>query len=312
MAKQQRLDHFNKWPEAQEFPAEIIFKNRIKQFSTKDLFFPFQIPITKNSDIHISVSYLLDAVDSLPIRPDHAFDWTWRAFEYLASKAFPSQGSITEMLRSGASQSLSAYFSSNQAAADAYFDLVSNIPFQTCEYLLKRIIEGRPYTFTAITQKNLSSYAKRILFANGNQPVVSHSLQISLEFLSTEYDYAITSQRRSGASLLRRLIRGEKINIASSVINLSRDEILLFVLSGLGYAFRNDRAHAKSIAPFRSSYAKVSTYAHCWFMFLLIYETIFSLLNTSSSPFKLVECPSENFYRNNRAFLCLFGDHLNT
>lgn len=311
MAKQQRLDHFNKWPEAQDFPAEISFKNRIKQFSENELFFPFQIPLTNNPDIHISVSYLLDAVDSLPNRPDHAFDWTWRSFEYLASKAFSSQGSITEMLRGGASQSLSAYFASNHAAADAYFDLIDKIPFQTCEYLLKRIIEGSPYNFTATTQKNLTSYAKRVLFANGNQPVVSPSLQNSLELLSTQYDYEITSQRRSGASLLRRLMRGEVINSGSSSISLSRDEILFFVLSGLGYAFRNDRAHAKSIAPFRSSYAKVSTYAHCWFMFLLIYETIFSLLHTSNSPFQLVGCPSENFNKNNRAFSHLFGDYLN-
>ncbi|MBL0573769.1 hypothetical protein JD522_10080 [Aeromonas hydrophila] len=312
MAKKQRIDHFNKWPEVQEFKAETLFKERMQQLSKKELFFPYQIPSTTNTDIHISVSYLLDAVDSLPFRPDHAFDWTWRAFEYLANKAYPSHGSITNILRSGVSQSLSAYFTSNPPAADSYFDLVKKIPFQTCEYLLKRIIEGSPYTFTALTQKSLSSYAKRILFANGNLPVISPSLQTSIEHLSKKYDYQISAQRRNGASLLRRIIRGEQVTIDSSVIQLTRDEILFFLISGLGYAFRNDRAHAKSISPFRSSYAKVSTYAHCWFMFLLIYETIFSLLHTSNSPLQLNGCPSQNFYSNNSAFLILFGDYLNT
>jgi hypothetical protein len=310
MAKQQRIDHFNKWPEAQEFKAEVQFKERVQQFAINTLFFPYQIPQTQNPDIHISVSYLLDAVDSLPLRPDHAFDWTWRAFEYLTKKAFPSSGSITETLRKGVTPTLSAYFAANQRAGDAYFDLLKHIPVQTCEYLLKRIIDGAPYTFTPGNHKNLSSYAKRMLFEDGNPPVVSPPFQTALIHLSSNYNYALTAERRNGALLLRRLIRGESLVLGTTPVQLTRDEISFFVISGLGYGFRNDRAHAKSIAPFRSSAASISTYAHCWFMFLLIYETIFAVLHTASSPLQLSGCPGQNFESNNKAYFQLFKNWL--
>lgn len=311
MAKQKRIDHFNQWPLAQKFPAEELFDNRLKCFDLQDLFFPYQIPSTTNPDIHISISYLIDAVDSLPKRPDHSFDWTWRAFEYLAGRSFPSySSSITETLRGGLSSALTNYFATNAQASNEFYSLIKNIPFQTCEYLLKRIIDGAPYTFTSGAHKHLTSYAKRLLFANGNPPVISQNLQLILSHLST-YNFSDTERRRSGASLLRRILREQSVTIAGTSITLSRADLLFLLLSGLGYAFRNDRAHAKSIAPFRSSYASVTTYAHCWFMFLLMYEATLALLHTRSSPMQLTGCPAQNFQQNNNAYCGLFADYLN-
>ena len=76
--KELRIKHFNEWPLNQEFSAEIQFKERVLSLGIQKLFFPYQLPNTDDKDFHICVSYLLDAVDSLPLRPDHAFDWMWR------------------------------------------------------------------------------------------------------------------------------------------------------------------------------------------------------------------------------------------
>ncbi|QXE92117.1 hypothetical protein KP001_06205 [Geomonas subterranea] len=309
MAKQLRIDHFNHWPKLQDFRAEVDFRKRLEQFETNQLFFPYQIPPTTNKDIHIVISYLLDAIDSLPSRPDHAFDWTWRAFEYLATTSF-GNGNITNSMRSVAANVLSPYFNSNSNAASGLYNLIENIPIQTCEYLLKRIIESGPYTFAPGTHNNLTSYSKRLLFANGNPPVISTALQTALAHLSVCYDYADTTQRRNGASLLRKILHREQVALAGGSVKLTPDDLVFFLLSGLGYAFRNDRAHAKSIAPFRSSYASIKTYAHCWFMFLLMYEIAFSLLHTPQSPHQLTGCPGQNFFDNNYAFTKLFKNHL--
>lgn len=311
MAKQQRIDHFNLWPKIQEFPAEIHFRGRVNKFQIEKLFFPYQIPQTTDKHVHIVISYLLDAVDSLPYRPDHAFDWTWRAFEYLTSATPGGIGNITDTIRNVVSPEMELYFSSNAHAENAFFDLVEKIPFQTCEYWFKRIKAASPYTFSSGSHKSLSSYAKRLLFANGQPTIVSPSIQTALSYLAINFNQSDTTQCRNAASLLRRIIRGEAVSLGASSVQLTRSERFFLLLSGLGYAFRNDRAHAKSIAPFRSSYASVKTYAHCWFMFLLIYEITFVFLHSQKSPHVFNGCPAQNFINNNDAYAELFADYLN-
>jgi hypothetical protein len=308
--KELRIKHFNQWPSIQEFNAEVQFKERVGLFKIEDLFFPYQLPNTDNKDLHICVSYFLDSVDSLPLRPDHAFDWMWRGFEYITSKAPGGQGNITNALRSLVCPTIEGYFSSNQKVKKEFFELTEKIPFQTCEYLLKRIIQSKPFKCSD-EEPNLSSYAKRVLYSNGNPPVVSSDLEEALHLLSTSFDYKNKVERRNGASRLRKLIRLEKITIGGVEVQLSESDVLFFLISGLGYAFRNDRAHAKSIAPFRSSYASLKTYAHCWFMFIIFYEITLIFLHTAKSPVLLTGDLDENLRKNNEAFSKLFGDYAN-
>lgn len=308
--KQLRIMHFNQWPATQEFKAEAEFKSRLDNFEVGELFFPYQLPNSRDKNLHICVSYFLDAVDSLPLRPDHAFDWAWRGFEFLSERIQSKKENITDRLRSTVVPAIESLFASDKTAESSFFSFASEIPFQTCEYLLKRISEGAPYTFSPGPKLQISSYAKRLLLSNGNPPVVSSQLQEVLVYLSTRYDCSDSNERRNGASLIRRLIRLESVTLGSNSIQLSRSDVLFFLISGLGYAFRNDRAHAKSIAPFRSSYASLKTYAHCWFLFLLLYKVTLLLLHTPNSPVVLSGSPSDNFYKNTRAFSALFGSHL--
>lgn len=309
MSKDQRISHFNEWPTGQNFPAELSFKKRIKEFDLKELFIPYRLPSSNDSHLHISVSYLLDMVDSLPERPDHAFDWAWRAFEYLGKTSF-STSNITEFLRKNVCPALEDYFREHPKVINEFTDLLRRIPMQTCEYLLKRIQEGGPYIFAIGKHNKLSGYAKRVLFDNGNPPVVSQATQDLLTHFHANYVYSNTQQRRDGASLLRRVLRGELVFINGNPTWLSRQEILFFAVSGLAYTFRNDRTHATSIAPFRSSTAGIKTYAHCWFMFLLTYQMTMLLLHADSSPIKLFGSLDDNFSKNNNAFSKLFGSYL--
>ena len=305
MARQQRIDHFNLWPKAQKFQAEILFAQLLQPYPLEDLFFPYQLPDTDNRESHIMISYLLDAVDSLPYRPDHAFDWVWRAFEFSCKQVPGCKDNTSKALRSVSSK-LNDYFNVNSEVGDAFFELVSDVPIRTCKFLLKKIVEEGVYEFSGDGHKSFSIFAKRILFANGGPPVVSTSLQSILHYLCWHYRAVGGLELRSGAALLRRILRGERVELGGSFYQLSRAEILFLTLSGLAYSFRNGRAHAESIAPFRSSLAKVQTYAHCWFMFLVIYELTFALQHISAYPNKLDGTPVDNFRKNNAAFSKLF------
>lgn len=311
MTSQQRIEHFNNWPKAQKFKGESDFSDILKSHRLEELFYPYQLPGTDSTEAHIMLSYLLDAVDSLPMRPDHAFDWTWRAFEY-SLKHIPScKGNITKSLRA-VSDKLSNYLGLNPDVEDALYGLVDKIPLRTCKYLLKKIVEEGVYTFSSDADvKGLSSFAKRLLFVHGKPPVYNVEFQELLQYFAWHYRSVGGVELRRGASLLRRVIRGETINANGKSYQLDRKEILFLLLSGLGYAFRNGRAHAESIAPFRSSLAKLQTYAHCWFMFLLMYELTFTLLHLDTHPEKITGNPAANFKANNHAYEKLFGASLN-
>jgi len=309
MASKQRIDHFNLWPKAQKFQAEIKFSELLKPYELEELFFPYQLPDTDDKETHIMISYLLDAVDSLPNRPDHAFDWVWRAFEFSCKQVPGCKGNITVSLRK-ISAKLNDYFEENNDVGDAFFDLVSRIPLRTCKYFLKKIIEEGVYSFSGDDHKNLTSFAKRLLFANGSPPVVNPSLQSVLQHFAWHYRAVGGRELRQGATLLRRVVKGEKVELDGNFYQLAREDVLFLMLSGLAYTFRNGRAHAESIAPFRSSLAKVQTYAHCWFMFLIVYELTFSLHHMDSYPSQLLGDPAKNFICNNGAFSKLFASCL--
>lgn len=312
MSKQQRIDHFNHWPLAQEFQGEVKYAQLIEKFDLKDLFIPYHLPASDDKGMHITVSYMLDAVDSLPKRPDHAFDWTWRAFEHTC-KRHPRCDVNTSAALRVISDELFGYYTKNGEVGDAVFKLISLIPLRTCKFFLKKIVKNAPYVFVDANAAGKSSLmAKRILFANGNPPVTSWDVQTVLSFLASKYhDSASGDDQRSGASLLRRVLRGETVMLGEVVeVKLSRKDIFFLVLSGVGYEFRNGRAHAESIAPFRSSFAKIPTYAHCWFMFVFMYEVTFSILHMETHPEFISGSPAANFQKNNDAYLKLFGGHL--
>lgn len=311
MTSQQRIEHFNNWPKAQKFKGESDFSDILKSHKLEELFYPYQLPGTDSTEAHIMLSYLLDAVDSLPMRPDHAFDWTWRAFEYSLKQIPSCKGNITKSLRA-VSDKLSNYLSLNPDVEDALYGLVGKIPLRTCKYLLKKIVEEGVYTFSSDADvKGLSSFAKRLLFVHGEPPVYNVEFQQLLQYFAWHYRSVGGVELRKGASLLRRVIRGETINANGRSYQFDRKEILFLLLSGLGYAFRNGRAHAESIAPFRSSLAKLQTYAHCWFMFLMMYELTFTLLHLDTHPEKIIGNPAANFKANNHAYEKLFGASLN-
>ena len=298
MSQLERLNFYNSWPNGQRFTAERQFEDHVTNVNGLH-FIPIVLGTNLDKKGHISLSYILDALDSLPKRPDHAFDWTWKAFEHLTKKGAPQGLSITEALRSYATPILCNILNSDPNAATGFNNLVANIPLQTARFMLKKIIAEGPYTSPT------TPFAKRLLYANGNGPIQSAALQALLDKLS-KYDYSVPADRRNGASLIRKAVKGQALSYPLGQFSLSQKDVVFFLLSGLGYGFRNDRTHANSISPFMSSKARIKTYAHCWFSFLVMYYLL-SMLWSNEGYLAAPNALGGNFLANNSAFLSLFS-----
>lgn len=305
MSQDLRLNHINSWPNVKNFPAEAAFDRRLIEMGELQLFFPHKLAKTASPAAHITISYLIDALGSLPRRPDHAFDWTWRAFENIIGSS--ASGNITNLLRIEATPHLAEYLLSNVDSQQVFCGLLEHIPYQTCEYLFKQIYLGAPYSGLSTSAGSLSKFAKRLLFFNGGGPIASYPLLYLLSFISTRYSYTHNERRRKGAALLRLALQGRKLDLEGVDLRLPVSDRVFLLTSGLAYSFRNDRAHANSIAPFQSSYATLKTYAHCWFMFLLTYQLLVCYLRTRPGPPILNGETSENFKINTERYIALFS-----
>ncbi|WP_346209117.1 hypothetical protein [Aeromonas salmonicida] len=299
MSQKERIDFYNNWPTSKNFSAENEFKKHLESFSGV-IFQPIALNPTLSISGHISLSHVLDALESLPMRPDHAFDWTWKAFEHSCKSA--KQINTTELLRTYATPTICSVINADTNAISGINYIASKMPLQTAEYLLKKIIESKPYS---APKKTL---AKRLLLSNGNPKITSPALQALLEKLET-YDYTNTVDRRNGASLIKKAMTGVNLQYPKGAFSLSQQEITFFLLSGLLYSFRNDRAHANAISPFKSSTAKIKTYAHCWYCFLLTYYFL-SAIWKDNGYIDTKATLGNNFTINNHAFTSLFGNHL--
>lgn len=298
MSESERLNFYNSWPAGQRFAAEIQFERRCNNLSA-----PLFVPIALSRDLdkkgHISLSYILDALDSLPRRPDHAFDWTWKAFEHLVKHGATQGLNITEALRSYATPVLDEIMSADKDAASGFNALVQNIPMQTARFLLKKVVTQGPYVLPS------TSFAKRMLYANGNGAIQSSAIQALLDKLFS-YDYSNPKDRRNGASLIRRAVSRQPLTYPLGTFTLSQADVIFLMLSGLGYTFRNDRTHANSISPFASSKARIKTYSHCWFSFLVMYYLL-SMLWSHEGYLEAPNALGQNYTVNNSAYTSLFS-----
>ncbi len=311
MASQTRLDNFNNWPKVKLFDAEITFNNKLKEFEFKELFKPCQIKSNNDKNIHIIISFLLDMVDSLPKRPDHSFDWAWKAFEHFLTQY--SGDNLTNSLRIVVEGKLIPILSNQIQINKVLFELIQNIPLQSCEYLLKKILKDGPYELKE-EKDNFKPFTGRLITKNGNKKdIVNPRIQKLFSHIYVNFNFNDNEQRRNAALLIRKSLQGKEISLKKKTgdvkIKLENNDILLILLSGLTYSFRNDRTHAESISPFKSSTARIKTYAHCWFLFLFIYEVLNILLmdsNMLENNHKL----AENIKLNTDSFTKLFKSQL--
>lgn len=259
----ERIDIINSWSrsgileERRRLLVEEQFAERVTRANCR-FFIPLPLAYSDDLRYNTQISFLLEAFDALPWRPDIAFDSVWKVLERDV-KIWLGQQNITAALGH-----LSADWRISCSVTEA---LLADIPSQTCGYLFKRLITQEP-------AESSRRARKRLLQSYGAGDVLPSKIETFLALVEKRYDAPDTDTARRGAMLLRRALNGETLDIAGTRISLPLPARIRILLCGLLYTVRNERYHGESFSPFYSSAASIKTYTHPHYLFLAAYALV--------------------------------------
>ena len=264
-----RLQIINEWANkgVQEsrspFSAEKQFRELTQ--AAPFLFKPVKLHLDHDVIFQREISYLIDAFDMLPSRPDIAFDSAWKAFELETKVHYPGKDSrwITPRL----------YHYAPNINPELIRALTASIPMQTCEHIYKILVTNNLRHISSGADSRINT----LLTSNDNAAKF-------INYLRSRYTKDTDIERRKGAALVRKALQGEKIildksyksdkskNSQSFTLNeASRSQIIILLYL---WTIRNDRYHGDSFSPFISSTANARTFASIFYAFLVTYYLI--------------------------------------
>jgi hypothetical protein len=242
------------------FPVEQAFAERLNKLEVP-FFRPVALPYSDDRVYNTQVSYIVDALDLLPKRPDVAFDSVWKAFEVVCLAV--GNTNITD--------SLDKVLTGRLVDREVLNLLCSAAPAQACEFMYARAVAA---TEEGAGLMNSEDKRWHRLKSDANWPPLLASLKRR---------NATGQQRRDGAMLLRRALQGDELDLSGEKIRLSEDTRGWLLVGCFLYTARNERFHGLSFSPFISSAAKVSTFTHPYFAFLGTYGLLCSLWSSSDA-----------------------------
>jgi hypothetical protein len=259
--KRLRIKYCNEWPSHFLFPVEQLLKDRLIENNVHQAFIPIKFAFSIDQEFHSLLGHLLEGLDQLPYRPDMAFDSVWKALDAEFFRVKGETDSAGNLSRFDIFQSKIA---SDANTAKALHPLVSALPMQTCEFVAKRIHKCREEQ-----DSHAEAFLKRVRAVFGEDLYTAYNGKYDPLWASEPE----TAQRRSGA-FLRKLIQCKSMEIDGKSFQLNHEKSVLFLISVVMTQFRNERFHGSTAPPFRSSAAKLKTYAHAYFLFLVAYSLL--------------------------------------
>lgn len=231
-------------------------------------------------------SIALDYLDSLPFRPDLAFDAAWRAFESLlhhyAATAWPAGGphrTTLDLMTRFASEVCSPLLQREIRISDAFNTLMEMVPDSIGRYGLARMLYERGVYVT-------SQFA---LVRNRVEELIGNELY---DFFSNTYmpDGHITAENHyRGARKVKRMMLGEPLKFdGKDVAGLDEARRIEFIGSAILYTSRCERAHGDYFSPFISDKASMKTYDH-WYWLLSVTLAMHSILLMKYGEYRKAE-----------------------
>jgi hypothetical protein len=312
-SKRQRIEIVNSWPTKNQFEIEKVFTQKLKTLNIQESFRPVHFNYSNEKYFQRSVAYILDSLDFLPNRPDLAFDFIWRAIDFLSRESVLEENipfnNDKDILKASVDIVWTNYFDQNLNIKNNLLTLLQCVPVQSCEYLFKRIYS----TYDDSKPNNPNKEVSRLIGFDGGSVRNTQAKQI-IDLIKVKYPYSDTISRRKGSRFLYRYIKGDELSISAEdptqTIKADFSQSLNFFINGILYTFRNDRAHGGVFSPFRSSKATMRTYAHCSFTFLLGYYLLVALIHKRDNSLISEESLQNNYNLNIELFKNLYGRNL--
>lgn len=280
-----RVNNHNNWPAVELFPCEKMFVERMARLNVQQIFLTATLtPSDADEPFNAAVGHILDCLDSLPRRPDAAFDCLYKVIDQ----------NLTPFERPNTSRVISAVdslFEAEPAYWSAIADLLStNIPQQTADYAAGRILECHVSPNPPHSDE-MKKRAKRSIGARRYD-------QLCRKFLVPNPQNAALlelpyNKKRDAGRLLRMMFTqraprsqtkvspsdlGSLLDISIQANVLSPREKLRALMEICVATYRHERFHGEAFSPFRSSKATLKTYAHAYYLLLVAYVVVLGLL----------------------------------
>ena len=260
-AKQLRVKYHNDWPAKFSFPAEQKFMAKMQADGLAQGLVAVSLKFSNDHQIQFYLGYLIDALDMLPMRPDLAFEHIWKALD---AEFFIVQAEIGNQRASRFDEFVDKVLADANTAG-AFIDYIRLTPYQTCEYSATRVIQA----FVASDKK------LRVLLNRARQSLgVDFISALATKYPAGSNGKPSPADQRKAGRLLKMVFAGTEEELGGAKFSFSQVELTKFLVKVVLANSRNERFHGSVFPPFRSSSAKLSTYAHAYFLLPLSYSLL--------------------------------------
>ncbi|KAF1007585.1 MAG: hypothetical protein GAK28_01540 [Luteibacter sp.] len=289
-AREIRLKAHNNWPRAQESQAERDFAQLLDKLAPSIVMTPYPfLNGNTEANFHRHLGMLIDALDMLPRRPDHAFDLCFRSLDELAQE-LTKKGTITDALNRLGSHVCHS-LSSAQSWKNSIDKLSVNMPKVSGRYLAQRLLDvldtqNDPLKNRAVTVLGgpfCNDFFKkyRTDLPSSRSPEEAEKILATANNRAGEFLSLLMSSRAPlniPPGQETKYAAYERLDLSNPDNVFDQAKALSVMLSLLAYNARNERVHGSSLSPFRSSKASLTTYASYYFQFHLIYAIAVGLM----------------------------------
>lgn len=314
-----RVSNHNNWPIIELFPCEREFIEQMARHNIQQIFITAKLTADDADEpFNAAVGHILDCLDSLPKRPDAAFDSLYKVIDQNLD-AFSQPG--TSRMRAAVDAFFQAHPNEWILISEA---LALNFPQQTADYAASRILDCHIESNPPHTDE-MKKRAKRSLGQQRYKELCDKFLVATPQ--TPSYFYLPYNNRRNAGRLLRLLFRQSTaltkggaishvpttpsaLDLSVQVNILSPKEKLLSLMEICLSTYRHERSHGEAFSPFRSSKAKLKTYAHAYYMLMVAYVVVLGMLQGQGKGGISMSDVSDITHKSMQRFSNFFGKAL--
>jgi hypothetical protein len=282
-----RVDNHNNWPLTERFPCEKEFIERLARQNVQQIFVTAALtPDDADEPFNAAVSHILDCLDSLPMRPDAAFDDLYKVIDQnmdIWAKTNISRVATT----------VDALFQAHPAEWTAITEMLAiHFPQQTADYAASRSLDCHIHHNPPHSGKMIARATRSLGPARYNLFRTKYLVQNPQN--ASVFDLPYGNRRKAG-QLMRKLFRdgtalpNPGASFASAppqpTLDLSVQGNFLLPREKLDVlmdvclsTYRHERFHGQAFSPFRSSKAQLKTYAHAYYLLMVAYIVLLGML----------------------------------
>lgn len=280
IARGARIASHNNWPVITRTKAEADFIKLLDQKPKFQVLTPYQFSAVDDKDFHRHIGMLIDGLEMLPMRPDHAFDFFFRAVDEL-SQQMTGKTKITDAV-----EALGPRVCGNLATKESWKSFINvfskKLPLPTAKFMAQRVLSAyedrtdpvRPRAERLLGKQRYGDFHQKFVgcHAGGGTKELAKGANNAGRFLKH-----LVSQR-SVMNVANVETAYPSLDLTDPRNIFDEPKALWAMMSLAAFTSRNERFHGSSLSPFRSSKASLSTYASYYFEMLFLYTLAVGLM----------------------------------